>query len=62
MYSYTNFQDPILLTIRCDCGRQFSQEEIYTCLGCSKYACRYCTSVELHSYYCRNCSTVASDY
>lgn len=61
MYSYTQIGDAPVLLVRCKCSREYIQEEIYTCLGCSAYACRYCTTVELSTFYCRNCSEIVSE-
>ncbi|KAL4476571.1 hypothetical protein ABPG74_010304 [Tetrahymena malaccensis] len=55
MYQFTQEDQKPYIHILCECGRKFKREELYCCVSCSKIQCRFCTQVQVHSYFCRNC-------
>jgi dynactin-4 len=59
MYRLTEFKAPYV-HYKCECGRQFIEEEMYLCVKCTKGVCRFCLEEEIEYFYCKFCNDVLS--
>ena len=57
MYRLTEFRAPYV-HYKCECGRQFIEEEMYICIKCQKGLCRFCLEEEIEYFYCKFCNDV----